>query len=243
MVVRRRFWTGYLIVIHLLLAVMLIYSDFTRKLGCKFGMCPLPQEFTASYYDHVAFHQRVDQNLPEGAILFIGDSHIQGLAVMAVSPRAVNFGIGGDTTEGVMRRIKLYRSVSRAPVIVLEVGFNDLVFRNNDEIVANLQLILDYLKANSSATVLVNSVMPFDTAVAQRPFDNGRIRELNLSVRKLVDQYAKAGFVDIYSEVVTAGGELDVSLHIGDGIHLNARGYQKWIDILSGTISTSTDLK
>lgn len=69
------------------------------------------------YRQMTSFQSRIDQNSPPRAIYFIGDSQIQGLAVSAVTPLAINYGIGNDTTAGVIKRIPLYNSLNTAKAV------------------------------------------------------------------------------------------------------------------------------
>ena len=102
-----------------------------------------------SHYDQMlAFHLRQDQNLPEGLVYFIGDSHIQGLATQSVSRRSVNYGIGSDTTAGVLKRLSKYQSLKNAKAVVLGIGFNDLKERDNIQIISNIKKILDEIPNN-----------------------------------------------------------------------------------------------
>ena len=59
----------------------------------------------------------MDGLIPEGATIFIGDSITQGLATSAVSNQSVNYGIGSDTTLGVLKRLPYYNSMNSAKAV------------------------------------------------------------------------------------------------------------------------------
>lgn len=83
--------------------------DFSRSYGT----------LTAQYLTTSDPHQ------PEGAAVFLGDSHTQGLAVAAVADRAVNYGIGGLTSERLLLNLPALGAVKRARVVFLMIGSND----------------------------------------------------------------------------------------------------------------------
>ena len=120
--------------------------DTLRRLAKTLGLRDANQQWF--YNQNVAFHQRVDACVPDQAMIFIGDSFIQGLCVTEVGPGAINFGIGGDTTEGVLTRLPRYRSVAHARVVVFAVGDNDLHKGfAQEQIVANYHKMLAMIPA------------------------------------------------------------------------------------------------
>jgi hypothetical protein len=90
-----------------------------------------------------SYHIRMDGNIPDGAVIFIGDSLIQSLCVSAIACPSVNYGIGGDTTVGVLHRLPFYHSITRASVVVLSIGINDMKYRTNEEILSNYKIIIN----------------------------------------------------------------------------------------------------
>lgn len=160
---RRATFITYLILVHGLLALVLWKSDFLLRVERKLGWTPQVQEL-AGYYRTMLHHQvRMDGIVPDKAVVFIGDSLIQGLYTDAVVRPSVNYGIGGDTTVGVLARLSEYRSLLRASAVVLAIGVNDMKFRDNQEIIHNYRSILQILPRTvplvSSAVLPVNEAM------------------------------------------------------------------------------------
>ena len=106
----RNLFRVYLIGIHWLLARILWKSNFPQKLGYRFGVIT-PGEHSERM---LSCHQWMDLIVPAGSVVFIGDSITQGLPVSAIVANGINYGIGGDTTVGVLRRLSQIR-VSRTP--------------------------------------------------------------------------------------------------------------------------------
>ena len=105
----------------------------------------------------------IDPNVPSGSAIFIGDSITQGLCVSAVFTPSVNYGIGSDTTLGVLKRIPKYQSLNRASMVILEVGVNDLKRRKDEEILSNYSSILKLLPSHLS--VIISGILPVNEAI------------------------------------------------------------------------------
>lgn len=117
---------GYVIILHLLVVLMLFKSDFIQRVEAKLGVDQSEPEISLFYKSMVDYHKRMDGSIPDGAVIFIGDSITQGLATSAISHAGVNLGIGLDTTAGVLNRLQFYKSIDRSKAVVLAIGVNDL---------------------------------------------------------------------------------------------------------------------
>ncbi len=193
----------------------------------------LPQEGELSehFQRMTTYHKRMDGNVPDGAVLFIGDSITQGLCVSAVCAYGVNYGIGSDTTAGVIERLPWYASAARAGAVVLAIGVNDLGRRDDKYILENLRTILDML--TSKVPVVVSAVLPLDERVETvGKGRNQRIEALNCNVKLLCAEFENAVYVDAFPLLVDDEGFLAAAYHVGDGVHPNTAGYEKWIGAL-----------
>ncbi len=225
----------YLIIIHLLLVVILFKTDVVSQLQIRLGLSE-PQEFTRNYHELLAFHKRMDGNLLKGSVVFIGDSITQGLAVSAVTPLSVNYGIGNDTTVGVLNRVGKYRSLNSAKAVVLAVGINDLKRRDPAEILENYNTILT--KIPPGVEVVICAVKPVDWRVRQASGRTlQRIDLVNAGLKRLSDRWPNTQFLTVNDKLADAEGNLVREYHIGDGVHLSAAGYEVWIKELRRVIS------
>ncbi len=225
----------YFIIIHLLLAVVIFKTDVVSQLQIRFGLAD-PQELTRNYHELVAFHKRMDDNLLKGTVVFIGDSITQGLAVSAVTPLSVNYGIGNDTTVGVLNRIGDYHSLNSAKAVVLAVGINDLKRRDPAEILKNYNTILT--KIPRGVEVVICAVKPVDWRVRQASGRTlQRIDLVNAGLKRLSDRWPNTQFLTVNDKLADAEGNLVREYHIGDGVHLSAAGYDVWIKELRRVIS------
>lgn len=183
------------------------------------------------FYDQtVSFHKRVDACAPDGSVLFIGDSFIQGMCVTGVAPGGINYGIGGDTTDGVLERLPIYKAAARAGAIILAVGDNDLR-RGYDEsvIVTNYKNIVAVIPTN--VPVFCCSLTP-----CSEPADSGqmnkRITSLNHQLTEVCSGRRNCYYIDLSSQLANETGYLRPQFDDGDGVHLNGEGYRLCIEKL-----------
>ena len=171
-------------------------------------------------------------------LLFVGDSITdwwarQGLEVWKANFAALNpanFGIAGDTTQGVLWRMQNGELEGfKAKLIVLMLGTNNINRNPVDEIVDGNRLIVEeFKKRQPQAKVLVLGVFP-RTANAADPI-RAIITEINGKLAKLADN-RQVFFKDIGQAFLAPDGTLPADV-MPDGLHPNAKGYQIWADAI-----------
>ena len=225
----------YLIGLHLVVAAALFKTNFIDKAKMKLGFRVERPELTDFYYQMVGYHKRIDGNVPDGAVLCIGDSFIQSLAVTAVSPFAVNYGIGSDTTVGVLERLNVYQSIVRASKIIIAIGGNDLIRRDPDDIIVNYEKILDSMPQHTA--IFVNAMHPVDeTCHHSEGRTNVRIALLNSKLKELCKNYSNVSYFEIADKLRDKkSGNLLTKYHVGD---LSQTGYGIWIDEIGKLIGS-----
>ena len=196
--------------------------DLARRLG-------RPDYNKQWYYDQtVNFHKRIDACTPDGAVIFIGDSFIQGLSVTGVVPGGINYGIGGDTTDGVLARLPIYKAMPRVRAVVLAVGDNDLRRGYSESvIVANYRSLLANIPTN--VPVLCCSLTPCGEQPGGAQINN-KITSLNAQLTKVCSAHPNCHYVELGSKLANENGYLRPQFDDGDGVHLNGQGYQLCIE-------------
>ncbi len=231
----RKFGVCYLVLLHAFLVLLLASLGFFEKDECKPSVSATSE--LSPYYDRItAYHLRMDGNVPDGATLFIGDSITQGLATLAIENLSVNYGIGSDTTFGVLNRIKRYESLKRADAVVLAIGINDLRRRGDEMIVDNYKKILDSIPRDIH--VVVSAILPVDERVQRVKYKNKRILKINKLLRELSSKYKNVIFSDAGKLLKNPDNNLKPDFHIGDGVHLSSAGYQVWIKELRRALNS-----
>jgi len=242
---RKKITVTYLIGIHILLAIVLLKSDFIDRVEHKLGIhqAVASPEITDHFHRMLRYHRRMDGNVPERAVIFIGDSITQGLCVSAVTPLSVNYGIGSDTTFGVLQRLPDYKSIERASAVVLAIGINDIRRRSNDEIIENYRTIIGQIP--KTTPIVLSAMLPLDEESRDewQGRNQSRIRDLNSSIENLATADNRLFFVDAGPLLVDASGNLADKYHDGDGVHLNSEGNTIWIDALRAGIKKAQRIR
>ncbi len=214
------------------LGIVVARPDVVDRIRARAGLVSQDEvELTPFHHRIVRYHRRISGNVLPGSVHFIGDSFIQGLCVSCITHPAVNFGIGGDTSYGVLRRLPQYPSIQSAAAVVLAFGFNDLWFRSDEEILDNYRQVLQALPPQ--LPVIVTALFPVDDqAEPALAGMNQRIAGLNPQLAKLCAERPYCVFVDIGDQLRDQSGRLAARYHDGDGLHLNSAGNALWIAAL-----------
>ena len=222
----------YYTILHIIILFLIVECEFLQKISKS--VINSPSEW--GYIQKVthAFNLRVDKNTSAGKIIFIGDSHIQGLAVNEVTKEGINFGIGRDTSKTILNRVHQYQSVQSAKIVVLAFGINDFQHRSSAEMIKNYKSILQAIP--KTTRVVINGVFNIDTEHSTIKVTNEDILVFNEKLEQLCKDFKNTTFLSINSKL-THNKELLRGYHIGDGLHLNQRGYEVWIHELKILLS------
>ena len=176
----------------------------------------------------------------QGTVVFFGDSITQGWGTdfkkSFDSMKLANRGIGGDTTRGMLLRLKEDVLALNPKAVVLLMGTNDIeVEVPVDAIGHNFQKIVAALKAHDpKMPVVVCRIFP-SSATKKRP------KETILAVNELFAAAVKGDpqftVLDTYALFANAEGDALPAL-FPDLLHLNAAGYSKWASALRPVFAT-----
>ena len=155
-----------------------------------------------------------------GDVVMLGDSITEGADWSALLPgvRIHNHGIGGDDTDGVLRRLALVTDRRPGKVFVM-IGTNDIGkgVHSVDEIVVNIATIVDRIRADSPTTeIYLQSVLP---RVRRRA---DQVSGVNRGIEALARDRG-ATWIDLRPIFDQGDGAMDLSL-APDALHPNARG-------------------
>ena len=150
--------------------------------------------------------------------------------------KPANFGIAGDTTQGVLWRMQNGELEGfQAKLILLMLGTNNINRNPVDEIVDGDRLIIDeFKKRQPQAKVLVLGIFPRNADPAN-PL-RATIKEINSKLETLADNN-KVFYMDIGSKFLTPDGTLTTEV-MADGLHPTAKGYQIWADAIIDKVQT-----
>jgi lysophospholipase L1-like esterase len=175
------------------------------------------------YQARLAQQLAADPAAPAGAVVLLGDSILVGLDATAVAPGALNYGIGGDTTRGLLDRVGRYRSLGGAHAIFLEIGINDLLHGKGGDVVTNYRRILAALPKQPRLYLI--GILPIDPRAFAAAYgnhaSNAEIERLDATAAELCRGRGNCVPLQPFGT-----GSLPADDHIGDGLHLNDAGYR-----------------
>jgi lysophospholipase L1-like esterase len=185
-----------------------------------------------------AFARRAAQE--RNAVVFLGDSITQGwgddLGGAFAGVKVANRGISGDTTRGVLLRLKQDVLALDPAAVVLLIGTNDLEEGAAPGLIAgNLKLILAALEAHDARMpVVLCQVFP-SSATKKRPASS--IQELNALYLKAVRNDPRVILVETWPLFAGTDGDADLA-EFPDLLHPNQKGYAKWTAALRPVLAT-----
>jgi lysophospholipase L1-like esterase len=165
--------------------------------------------------------------MADNTVLFLGDSITAHGDWSAWFPdvNALNFGVGGSTTDDLIARLDSIVAADPDEIILL-IGTNDLGTRQTVEhLVRNVQsLLVDLRRELPGSRMLVQSIMPRGREFADR------IREANIHLRQFTAT-VHAQYLDLWPVLALDDGELNPT-YSDDRLHLNDAGYEAWLSEL-----------
>jgi len=145
-----------------------------------------------------------------------------------------NLGIGGETTEGLLKRIPHEleaRNSADGNIIFLSFGANDLAIKDGKQVVEpekfknNIMTAVNHARQFSNEIYLV-SILPFSEKVDGVVVSSGKLRTneevivYNQILKDLAAEHS-LGYIDFYSAFL----EDKEILLSADGVHPNEKGY------------------
>ncbi|GEC72887.1 Lysophospholipase L1 [Flavobacterium flevense] len=207
------------------------------------------QEIVSRYHNNWTqkhYRQRIalfeKEPLETGDIVFIGNSiteKIKNWDEAFNKPHVRNRGIAGDLTDGVLKRLNEIVYFKPKAVFIM-IGINDLFNKHHKEDTGKLK----YDKIIPSAAYVGENILNIakkvhrqspDTKIYVRtvlPTRRAYLKQDIVVVNTIIKKNEAKGYyqvLDFYSEFVDANGDLFKELTV-DGVHLNDKGYEKWIN-------------
>ncbi len=171
-----------------------------------------------------------------GKTVFVGNSITEGgnWKKLLKDSSIINRGISGDNSFGMIARVNEIIKLKPAKLFIL-IGTNDLSKSIPDEaIIENIFNFISKIKSASPNTkIFVQSILPVNETVEKFPtqFNNGsHILIINDQLSRYAERM-RYTYVDLYRKFLDKQGRLDQALTY-DGLHLNASGYQRWVEVL-----------
>ena len=192
----------------------------------------------ADYKRHV---KKFEQIKASKDLILLGDSMMAYFPTKAfdLEDQLLNFGIPGDTSIGVLKRV--YQVIKLNPkYVILNIGLNDFVLTDLsiEESLKNiLEIRHQILEGCPDTLVYVTSLTPINqkdfkdqTYLLNR--DKEDAVKLNQLLKSKIDERF---FINIYDELIDDQGDLNIDF-TRDGIHLNQRGYKIYLRMIKNIL-------
>jgi len=176
----------------------------------------------------------------QGAVVFLGDSITQGwkdsLAPSFPGVKVANRGISGDTTRGLLIRLREDVLSLNPSAVVLLIGTNDLEENATPWSTAtNLRLLLAALhRHNPAMPIVVCAVLP-SSPTKKRPAH--LIRRINQLILEATLDQPQVTVLDTWKLFADAQNDAPVA-EFPDLLHPNAAGYTKFAAALRPLLAT-----
>ncbi len=147
--------------------------------------------------------------------------------------KVANFGIAGDTTQGVLFRLQNGEGKGFSPkLIMLMIGTNNTMQNTGPEIAEGVGAVVLELKKDFPASrILLLAIFPRD-----KPGDQVRktIDDVNSRIAKLHDG-KKVFYLDIGQKFLDENGFIPQDI-MSDALHPTTKGYEIWAEAVKGHI-------
>lgn len=148
--------------------------------------------------------------------------------------RAVNMGIGGDSTQHVLWRLQNGQLDDyKAKVFVVMIGTNNLWGKTAkpEHAAAGVKAVLDQIQAKQpEAKILLMSLLP----TGEKPNPG---RDSRAAVNDIIKQYAggSIAYIDVWDKFLEPDGMVSKEV-MHDFLHLAPKGYDIWAEAISGKV-------
>ena len=142
--------------------------------------------------------------------------------------RTANFGIAGDTTQGVLWRMRNGELEGfQAKLIVFMLGTNNINRNENADIAEGDRAIIEeFKKRQPQAKILVLGIFPRN-ADPNSPF-RASIKEINAKLATMADN-RQVFYMDIGDKFLSPDRSISTEI-MNDGLHPTTKGYQIWAE-------------
>jgi lysophospholipase L1-like esterase len=167
------------------------------------------------------------------SIVFVGSSSIAGWETLQADfpdVPVVNRGFGGSQISDVVRYAARIVVPHIPRVVVLYAGDNDLFAGKTPvQVFADFKSFVALIRRELPATkVVFIAIKPSIDRISIID----KVRETNHLIRDYARTRDKLVYVDVFTPMLDASGQPRRELFLEDGLHMNAKGYAIWRDLI-----------
>jgi len=152
--------------------------------------------------------------------------------------KVANFGIAGDTTQGVLYRLQHGEGQGFSPkAVMLMIGTNNTGRNTAAEIAEGIgAVVLEMQKDFPEAKILLLGIFP--RGAANDPV-RATISEINTIIERL-DDGERVHYLDIGEKFLDDGGNIPKDV-MSDGLHPSTKGYEIWAEAVKEPLEKLMD--
>ncbi len=169
-------------------------------------------------------------------LLFIGDSLIEfyDWERRFAGREVFNYGIAGETVEGLFSRIRsVLENIANPDFVFIMTGINNMAMGDNNFLSTYRKIIGQIKTISPSSKIFVQSLLP-----VLFPFiSNDEIRQMNIGLKKMSEEEA-VFYSDIHVLFLESSGAPRKSYLLDDGVHVSEEGYRVWSAEIEKLITT-----
>lgn len=191
---------------------------------------------TRPFAAQIAAYERQDEITPPptGATLFVGSSTFamwgKKLPEDFKPMVAINRGFGGSTTADVLYYMDRIVLPYKPKVIVMYCGENDIAGRKKaEDVLENFKVFVSRAQA-ALPDVKIYYVSMKPSPSRAKWWDE--TKKGNQLIRDYTATAKNVSYIDTTRVMLMADGKPDPDLFIKDMLHMNRKGYEKWIPVI-----------
>ncbi|MEN8199646.1 MAG: GDSL-type esterase/lipase family protein [Thermodesulfobacteriota bacterium] len=159
--------------------------------------------------------------MTQETFLFLGDSLVADFDWQARMHHftVLNYGMAGDTTQGLLNRIPaITEEVQNPGLILLMIGTNNLIIEDYSFVATLHKIIVELTSRYPAAEVITNSLLPCHLPWLKMD----SLKRLNTDIEAITLQ-SGCCYLDMFSKF-----EPTSEFFQNDGIHLTPKAYDLW---------------
>jgi len=170
-------------------------------------------------------------------IVFTGSSSVrlwEGLEDRFPDHQIINTGFGGSLTSDLLEHLHSLVLAYNPTTVFIYEGDNDIFYRRSPKRVLRItRKIVERIWQHYPEThVVLISAKPSIV----RWHIKRRYYKLNRKLKEFAEHTPQLDFANVW-DVMLRNGEIDESIFIEDGLHINQKGYDLWYDVLKPFIN------
>lgn len=181
------------------------------------------------------FREQDAKNPPaDSLILFVGSSTMENWKTLAADfpdKDVLNRGMSGTKTIDMINYIEYLVTPYNPKQIFLYLGDNDIGYQwTPDEIMEQVKKMFFLVRREKpSAEIVLMSIKP--APVRMKHIE--RIVRTNSMIKEFAESQSNTRYADVFGAMIGASGQVDPECYREDGLHLTAKGYGIWKEVVS----------